>query len=77
MARPDDESASAADSVTIPFPGNVPQSREDLCISVLESVEQGIIVWSADGYCEFVNTRYRNLLGQGDDYLQELSLIHI
>lgn len=57
--------------VTLAYSSENPKSREDLCTAVLESVEQGIIVWSADGYCEFVNTRFRELLGQGEDYLQE------
>ncbi len=65
------ETGTAESAVTIAFPGTQTSSREDLCNAVLESVEQGIIVWSADGYCEFVNSRYRNLLGQGEDYLQE------
>ncbi len=56
--------------VPLSFPAGA-QSRETLCTAVLESVEQGIIVWSAEGYCEFVNSRYREMLGQGDDYLHE------
>lgn len=56
--------------VPLAFPAGA-QSRETLCTSVLESVEQGIIVWSVEGYCEFVNSRYREMLGQGDDYLHE------
>ena len=57
----------------VPFavPDTGRRSREALCNAVLESVEQGIIVWSAEGYCEFVNNRFRVLLGHGADYLQE------
>ncbi|MEM7257535.1 MAG: diguanylate cyclase [Pseudomonadota bacterium] len=62
---------AAKDHVTIPFPEASAQSRESLCKAVLESVEQGIIVWTADGYCAFVNSRYRDMLGQGINYLQE------
>lgn len=72
---PQSESAktSTDDRVTIAFPNPraQPRARVELCTSVLESVEQGIIVWSADGYCEFVNSRYRRLLGHGANYLQE------
>ncbi len=62
---------SSQGAVTFAFPASGPRSREALCTAVLESVEQGIIVWSAEGYCEFVNNRFRVMLGHGADYLQE------
>lgn len=64
-------SSSTDDRVTVAFPKSLSNPREDLCTSVLESVEQGIIVWSPEGYCEYVNTRFSQLLGHGGDYLQE------
>ncbi len=36
---------------------------------VLDSMEQGVIVWSDSGVCELVNARYYRLMNQGEDYL--------
>ena len=61
------------DSVTLAFPssegGATLRDEQTSYHEVLESMEQGIIVWSADGYCEMVNARYYKLLNQGKDYL--------
>ncbi len=43
--------------------------EQELSVEVLESMEQGIIVWSDDGICELVNSRYYSMLNQGMDSL--------
>lgn len=59
--------------VTLAFPatenGAVLRESKAITSEVLESMEQGIIVWSDDGFCELVNERYYKLLNQGRDYL--------
>lgn len=69
--RPSLSTVPGANQAPTPLTQVPVQTRESLCTAVLESVEQGIIVWSAEGYCAFVNSRYRELLGEGVNYLQE------
>lgn len=61
------------ETVTLAFPGTENGSglRDAAAVytEVLESMEQGIIVWSDEGICELVNERYYKLLNQGRDYL--------
>ncbi len=49
--------------------GDAVRDSQSIYSEVLESMEQGIIVWSAEGVCELVNHRYYKLLNQGRDYL--------
>jgi len=63
------EQATGSQSGCAPSVSNVPRDPADLYLAVLESMEQGIIVWSASGVCEMVNARFYILLNQGVEYL--------
>ncbi len=61
------------ESATVAFPASALNSdlrdKKTIHAEIVESMEQGIIVWSDNGICEFVNARYYELLNQGKDYL--------
>lgn len=61
----------ATDPNTIPFPAVEPDASGEQRIrsEVIDSMEQGVIVWSDSGICELVNSRYYRLMNQGEDYL--------
>jgi len=60
----------ANDPNTIPFPVEQNGTGEQRIRSeVIESMEQGVIVWSDKGVCELVNSRYYRLMNQGEGYL--------
>lgn len=45
---------------------HTPALELDSYIDILEGMEQGIIVWSVDGVCTFVNRRYFAITGSGE-----------
>lgn len=70
MAKGAARKKQAVESATLRFPETKDtRNNQDIYYEVLESMEQGIIVWSGDGICELVNARYYELLNQGKDYL--------
>jgi diguanylate cyclase (GGDEF)-like protein len=57
---------------TIRFPAGrdaEPLDDQRIRSEVIDSMEQGVIVWSDCGVCELVNSRYYRLMGEGRDYL--------
>lgn len=63
---------TANDPNTIPFPtGREPVGAavRQVRSEIIDSMEQGFIVWSDGGVCELVNSRYYQLMNQGEDYL--------
>lgn len=57
---------------TIRFPASRDAEVSDeqrIRSEVIDSMEQGVIVWSDCGRCELVNSRYYRLMGEGRDYL--------
>ncbi len=60
------------DPNTIRFPAGrdaEPLDEQRIRSEVIDSMEQGVIVWSDCGVCELVNSRYYRLMGEGRDYL--------
>lgn len=63
---------TANDPNTIPFPAgreSAGDGERQVRSEVIDSMEQGVIVWSDCGVCELVNSRYYQLMHQGEDYL--------
>ena len=70
QALPNSKRVIEADTTLFPA-SREPNDREERHIrsEVIDCMEQGVIVWSDNGICELVNSRYYRLMNQGADYL--------